>query len=87
MAREARHFVDEAFFVAFCANFGNSWFVTLSVKNSMHDFGQTACVKELRAIMSDIGSSLAWAMAMSRLLQLPVSATQLVVIRFCTEKS
>ena len=24
-----------AFFVAFCANFGNSWFVTLSVKNSM----------------------------------------------------
>ena len=34
MAREARHFVDEAFFVAFCANFGNSWFVTLSMKNS-----------------------------------------------------
>ena len=33
MAREARHFVDEAFFVTCCANFGNSWFVTLSMKN------------------------------------------------------
>ena len=34
MAREARHFVDEAFFVAFCVTIDNSWCVTLSVKNS-----------------------------------------------------
>ena len=35
MAREARHFVDEAFFVAFCAVLRDFRFVILSVKNSI----------------------------------------------------
>ena len=34
MALEACHFVDEASLVAFCADLGDSWFVTLSVQNS-----------------------------------------------------
>ena len=38
MAREARHFVDEAFFVPFCAVLRNFRFVTLSVKNSTYFF-------------------------------------------------